>query len=38
MERGGTMDVGSSIRELRQARGFTQEELAAALFVSRGVR
>lgn len=29
------MDVGSSIRELRQARGFTQEELAAALFVSR---
>lgn len=29
------MDVGSSIRELRLARGLTQEELAAALFVSR---
>lgn len=29
------MDVGSSIRELRQARGLTQEELAAALYVSR---
>lgn len=29
------MDVGSSIRGLRLARGLTQEELAAALFVSR---
>lgn len=29
------MDVGSSIRELRLARGLTQEELAATLFVSR---
>ena len=29
------MDVGSSIRELRQARGLTQEQLAAALYVSR---
>ena len=29
------MDVGSSIRELRQTRGLTQEELSAALYVSR---
>lgn len=29
------MDVGSSIRELRQTRGLTQEGLAAALYVSR---
>ena len=29
------MDVGSSIKELRLARGLTQEELAATLYVSR---
>ena len=29
------MDVGSSIKELRLARGLTQEELADTLYVSR---